>query len=64
MIRTGGRVISADVAHRPRQQGVSNYGVFDRLWVGISDLWCCMAHAAGIEHRDRENYVGSQEPVE
>ena len=38
MLRAGGRVLSANVAHRPRQQGVSNYGVFDRLWVGISDL--------------------------
>jgi len=39
MLRAGGRVLSANVAHRPRQQGVSNYGVFDRLWVGISDLF-------------------------
>ena len=39
MIRSGGRVISASVAHRPRQEGISNYGVFDRLWVGISDLF-------------------------
>ena len=39
MLRAGGRVLSANVAHRPRQQGVSNYGVFDRLWVGINDLF-------------------------
>jgi len=39
MMRHGGRVISVEVAHRPRQQGTSNYGVFDRLWVGISDLF-------------------------
>ncbi len=39
MLRDGGRVISVEVAHRPRQQGTSNYGVFDRLWVGISDLF-------------------------
>jgi dolichol-phosphate mannosyltransferase len=34
----GCRVISVDVNHRPRLRGVSKYGVFDRLWVGIVDL--------------------------
>jgi dolichol-phosphate mannosyltransferase len=38
MIRQGGRVISVDVGHRPRLSGQSNYGVLDRLWVGIVDL--------------------------
>lgn len=38
MIRLGGRVISVDVGHRPRLSGRSNYGVLDRLWVGIVDL--------------------------
>lgn len=37
-IRAGGRVISVPVNHRPRVRGRSNYGTFDRLWVGISDL--------------------------
>jgi len=37
-IRAGGRVESAPVNHRPRMRGVSKYGTFDRLWVGISDL--------------------------
>mgnify|MGYP003353444478 CR=1 FL=1 len=27
-----------DVVDRPRGQGVSNYGMWDRLWVGILDL--------------------------
>jgi glycosyltransferase involved in cell wall biosynthesis len=27
-----------DVVDRPRHAGVSNYGLFDRLWVGILDL--------------------------
>jgi dolichol-phosphate mannosyltransferase len=36
--RAGGRTVSVAVNHRPRQRGVSNYGVFDRLWVGITDL--------------------------
>jgi dolichol-phosphate mannosyltransferase len=34
----GCRVISVDVNHRPRLRGVSKYGVFNRLWVGIVDL--------------------------
>jgi len=27
------------VNHRPRRRGVSKYGVFNRLWVGIIDLF-------------------------
>jgi dolichol-phosphate mannosyltransferase len=38
VLRQGGRVVSVQVNHRPRQRGRSNYGVFDRLWVGIIDL--------------------------
>jgi dolichol-phosphate mannosyltransferase len=38
MMRRGGRVVSVPVNHRPRERGCSNYGLFDRLWVGISDL--------------------------
>lgn len=34
----GCRVIPVDVNHRPRLRGVSKYGMFDRLWVGIVDL--------------------------
>jgi dolichol-phosphate mannosyltransferase len=26
------------VKDRPRRSGVSNYGFFDRLWIGIMDL--------------------------
>ncbi len=37
-IRAGGRVVSVPVHHRPRNQGNSNYGTLDRLWVGIFDL--------------------------
>ncbi len=39
VIRGGGGVRCVDVNHRPRHRGVSNYGMFDRLWVGISDLF-------------------------
>lgn len=38
VLRQGGRIVSVAVNHRPRERGRSNYGVFDRLWVGISDL--------------------------
>lgn len=36
--REGYRVLLVDVVDRPRLTGVSNYGFFDRLWVGILDL--------------------------
>ena len=39
MIGQGGRVVSIMVNHRPRMRGQSNYGVFDRLFVGIIDLF-------------------------
>lgn len=38
MMRQGGSVASVPVNHRPRTRGTSKYGVFDRLWVGITDL--------------------------
>ncbi len=37
-IRQGGRVISVEVNHRSREQGVSKYGFHNRFWVGIMDL--------------------------
>ena len=39
MIRSGGKVVSHPVNHRPRQRGTSKYGVWNRLWVGIADLF-------------------------
>jgi len=39
VLRAGGRVQSVAVTHRPRRCGQSNYGVFDRLWIGIVDLF-------------------------
>jgi dolichol-phosphate mannosyltransferase len=38
VLRQGGTVVSVPVNHRPRERGRSNYGVLDRLWVGIVDL--------------------------
>jgi dolichol-phosphate mannosyltransferase len=37
--RAGQRVISVPVSHRPRMRGTSKYGVNNRLWVGIVDLF-------------------------
>jgi glycosyltransferase involved in cell wall biosynthesis len=36
--REGYDIGYVDVVDRPRSSGVSNYGLFDRLWVGILDL--------------------------
>ena len=36
--REGYAIGYVDVIDRPRGAGVSNYGLFDRLWVGILDL--------------------------
>jgi dolichol-phosphate mannosyltransferase len=40
--RRGDRVVSVPVGHRPRERGVSKYGMFDRLWVGIVDIFGVM----------------------
>ncbi|MCC7461834.1 MAG: glycosyltransferase [Gammaproteobacteria bacterium] len=39
MQRAGARVVSVPVNHRPRERGLSKYGLLDRLWVGIVDLF-------------------------
>lgn len=33
------RIVEIPVAHRPRRHGVSKYGIGNRLWVGIVDLY-------------------------
>lgn len=38
MQRAGFRTVSVPVNHRPRSAGVSKYDMWNRLWVGISDL--------------------------
>jgi dolichol-phosphate mannosyltransferase len=39
LVRRDGHAIGyLDVVDRPRHAGVSNYGLWDRLWVGIMDL--------------------------
>ena len=39
MQREGVTVALCDVSHHPRAHGVSKYGMWDRLWVGIADLF-------------------------
>ena len=54
--RQGARVVSVPVAHRPRTRGSSKYGLFDRLWVGIVDLfgvrWLAARYRAGLTVRE------------
>ncbi|MDO8607751.1 MAG: glycosyltransferase family 2 protein [Phaeospirillum sp.] len=38
VIRAGGTVETVRVNHRARERGVSKYGVWNRLWVGIVDI--------------------------
>ncbi|MFC6791117.1 glycosyltransferase family 2 protein [Methylobacterium komagatae] len=38
VFREGYTVVHRDVIDRPRLTGTSNYGMFDRLWVGLLDL--------------------------
>jgi len=39
LVRREGKTVGyVDVIDRPRHAGVSNYGMWDRLWVGILDL--------------------------
>ena len=42
MKRRGGTVVSVAVNHRPRERGQSKYGVMNRLWVGIVDMFGVM----------------------
>ena len=63
VLREGGVVRSMGVNHRTRQKGVSKYGLFDRLGVGIIDLLGVMwlrrrtAHPGLLEEiaRDSDN---------
>jgi glycosyltransferase involved in cell wall biosynthesis len=38
-LRAGAKVVSVPVRHRPRTAGQSKYGIGNRLWVGIVDLF-------------------------
>ncbi|WP_456372420.1 glycosyltransferase family 2 protein [Thiolapillus sp.] len=38
ILRSGKKLQSVEVNHRPRHKGVSKYGVHNRLWTGIVDM--------------------------
>jgi len=40
--RNGARIHTVPVNHRPRLNGMSKYGIGNRLWVGITDLFGVM----------------------
>jgi dolichol-phosphate mannosyltransferase len=42
VIRNRGKVISVEVNHRIRRLGRSKYGLHNRLWVGIVDIFGVM----------------------
>jgi len=54
--REGAKVISVPVNHRPRTRGTSKYGLNNRLWVGIVDLygvmWLKSRFKPGLEVRE------------
>jgi dolichol-phosphate mannosyltransferase len=54
--RQGAKVISVPVNHRPRTRGTSKYGLHNRLWVGIVDLygvmWLKSRYKPGLEVRE------------
>ncbi len=52
----GGSMLVHPVNHRPRQAGVSNYGVWNRLWVGLVDvlgLWWLKRRAKVVHIQER-----------
>ncbi len=56
--RAGFGVISVPVNHRPRMRGVSKYGLWNRLWVGIVDIagvaWLRRRARATTSHEERK----------
>ncbi len=54
--RAGARVVSVPVNHRPRTRGTSKYGMLNRLWVGIVDIfgvmWLRRRYKSGLTVRE------------
>jgi dolichol-phosphate mannosyltransferase len=48
------------VSHRARRHGASNYGTFDRLWVGLVDI----AGVIWLQRRWRRPVLGAVVPIE
>ena len=78
--RHGTHVISVPVAHRPRTRGRSKYGLHDRLWVGIVDMFGVMwlmsrywpgltaseeaGHSPALDESERPEDIESAAPSE
>lgn len=60
--RHGGRVESVVVNHRPRERGVSKYGVHNRLWVGIVDLFGVSWLLRRAKQPSIQSIVGTRRP--
>jgi dolichol-phosphate mannosyltransferase len=54
VLREGAQVVSVPVRHRPRTMGRSKYGVHNRLWVGIVDLFGVMWLKRRMTHPEIE----------
>jgi dolichol-phosphate mannosyltransferase len=53
-LREGAEIVSVPVGHRPRVAGRSKYGIGNRLWVGIVDLFGVMWLARRMKHPEIE----------
>jgi dolichol-phosphate mannosyltransferase len=60
MLRAGGHVRSVEVNHRPRTRGRSHYGLGNRLWVGIVDLFGVM----WLQRRSKHPFLVEDSPLE
>ncbi len=60
--RDGYAIALVDVKDRPRLTGVSNYGFFDRLWVGMADLagvaWLCRRRRKIADVKEIKTHAG------
>lgn len=60
--RDGYAIALVDVKDRPRLTGVSNYGFFDRLWVGMADLagvaWLCRRRRKIADVKEIKSHAG------
>ncbi len=54
--RAGAAVVSVPVGHRSRARGQSKYGLLDRLWVGIVDIFGVM----WLQRRFRPGLAGAR----
>lgn len=58
VIRSGGRVVSVGVSHRPRTRGQSKYGFWRRLGIGVVDLigvvWLIARHTRPVLMKQKE----------